>query len=148
MVSLGWYIKVKRGIRLIEPSDNKAADYMQRAEDDLKTMEKTEGYWQIISAYYSCYDALYSLLMKIGIKSEIHDCTISLMELLEFEKEEIELMKKLKDDRIDAQYYLKNVQLSDKVKVKSFVLKAKEKASNIDSDAIKTIREKLKKMTE
>jgi uncharacterized protein (UPF0332 family) len=38
--------------------------------------------WILTTAYYARYFALYALLTKIGIKSEIHDCTINLAKLL------------------------------------------------------------------
>ena len=36
--------------------------------------------------YYVCYNALYSLLVKCGIKCEIHDCNFKLMFLFDFDK--------------------------------------------------------------
>lgn len=38
--------------------------------------------WITTTAYYARYFALYALLMKIGVKSEIHDCTIAIAKLL------------------------------------------------------------------
>ena len=63
--------------------------------------------------------------MKCGIRCEIHDCTIELMELFGFTGDEVAFMKKLKDDRIQAQYYLKQVELKDQDGVKGFILKCK-----------------------
>ena len=42
--------------------------------------------WLATQKYYTEYLAAYSLLMKIGIKSEIHSCTIEIIRLLEKEK--------------------------------------------------------------
>ena len=44
--------------------------------------EKDEIDWISTTAYYARYFAFYALLQKCGIKSEIHDCTISLMSFL------------------------------------------------------------------
>ncbi|MEA2003961.1 MAG: hypothetical protein U9O53_03295 [archaeon] len=49
----------------------------------------------MITAYYACYNALYSILMKCGIKSEIHDCTIELMDFFDFEAKDIEFITQL-----------------------------------------------------
>lgn len=38
--------------------------------------------WVITTPYYARYFALYALLMKMGIKSEIHDCSIAIAQLL------------------------------------------------------------------
>lgn len=51
---------------------------------------------------------------------------IELMNLFEFNKEDIEFMKSLKEDRIQSQYYLKEKKLNDENKVKLFVLKCKK----------------------
>lgn len=56
------------------------------------------------------------------------------------------LSGKLKDDRIQSQYYLKNLQFTDEAKVKEFVLVVKEKANSIADEEIKEIREKLANM--
>jgi uncharacterized protein (UPF0332 family) len=45
-------------------------------------MQINETEWTATTAYYARYFALYALLMKIGAKSEIHDCTINIAQLL------------------------------------------------------------------
>ncbi|MEN6379840.1 MAG: hypothetical protein ABFD15_09720 [Methanofastidiosum sp.] len=32
--------------------------------------------WKIATAYYTLYFSLYAMLMRIGVKSEIHSCTV------------------------------------------------------------------------
>lgn len=144
MVSIKWCLKVKDGIRLVEPSDFKSQDYIERAEEDIAAMQTSVGHWKLITAYYACYDVLYALLMKIGIKSEIHDCSIKLMEMLDFKKEQIEFLKKLKKERIQVQYYLKNIPLENEDEVRTFVLDVKEKISNIKKEDINQIMAKIK----
>jgi uncharacterized protein (UPF0332 family) len=46
------------------------------------TLQIKEIDWIATTAYYARYFALYALLMKIGIKSEIHDCSIAIARLL------------------------------------------------------------------
>jgi uncharacterized protein (UPF0332 family) len=84
--ALVWCFKQKRGIRLIEPNQNLTKGYLKKATDALNTMTATmqinETEWTATTAYYARYFALYALLMKIGAKSEIHDCTINIAQLL------------------------------------------------------------------
>ena len=42
--------------------------------------------WIATHKYYTEYLAAYSLLMKIGIKSEIHSCTTEVIKILEGKK--------------------------------------------------------------
>ena len=93
-------------------------------------------------AYYSCYNALYSVLMKIGIKCEIHDCSIEMIKLIEgFNEEDYEFLSELKDKRIKVQYYLKKEELQKLDEVKTFVWKVKEVLNDLD---VVGIRNKLK----
>ena len=140
MVSLSWCLKQKKGIQLIEPSDNLCLAYLKDADDSLKIMLSIQGKWKVITAYYSCYNAFYALLLKAGIKSEIHDCTLALMHLFQFTAEDISFLSQLKTERIDAQYYLKNVLSPNDLQVKSFVLKCKHLAAQLDDDTIAKMR--------
>lgn len=100
MNKLDWCKKKKEGIEIVEPNENLAESYMNKSENSLKTMNTTPAEdWKITTAYYSCYQALYALLRRTGIKSEIHDCTIELMQFFDFTEEDIEFLKKLKDKR-------------------------------------------------
>ncbi|RLE38116.1 hypothetical protein DRJ17_04915 [Candidatus Woesearchaeota archaeon] len=140
MNKLKWCFEQKRGLEFIEPNANLSKEYIEEANDTLENMFVAKGKWRVIIAYYACYNALYSVLMKAGVKSEIHDCTIALMSILpDFEKEDIELIEALKRDRIDAQYYLKDVELKDESKIKAFVLKCKTLLNNLDIDEFRTI---------
>ena len=84
--------------------------------------------------------------MKCGIKCEIHDCSLDLMELFDFDSENIEFLKKLKGDRIQAQYHLKNIILKDESKVKKFILKCKTLLNDLDSEKIEKIRAEIKRI--
>ena len=53
----------------------------------LKNIKETKSnMWLATTKYYAEYFAVYSVLMKIGIKCEIHDCTIALVKFLENEE--------------------------------------------------------------
>ena len=143
MDKIEWCYKQKFGIRIIEPNEHIAKDYFKKAEESLTVMQTTKiNDWKIISAYYSCYYVLYALLQRIGIKCEIHECSIELMKFFNFKENEIEFIKKLKDKRIDSQYYTKKVNPVEENKIKDFILKCKEIEHKSD---FKQIREKVLK---
>src|SRR3989344_7062040 len=110
---LTWCCKQKKGIKLIDLKPHLSESYIKEADETLENMFLSKGKWKIITAYYACYNAIYAILMKCGIQCEIHECTIELMKLFNFASSEIEFMKKLKEDRIQTQYYLKNIELKD-----------------------------------
>lgn len=82
-----WCLCQKRGIQLTEPKPHLSKSYMEEADEALENVFSAKGKWRTITAYYACYSALYSILMKCGIKSEIHDCTLELMHLFDFSEE-------------------------------------------------------------
>lgn len=141
---LNWCKNQKNGIELISIKEHLSKSYILEADQTLIEMLKIDGKWKVITAYYSCYNALYSILMKCGIKCEIHSCSIQLMELFDFTKEEINILEQLKDDRIQAQYYLKEKKLEDENKVKDFISKCKLILSQLSTNQIENIRSNLK----
>jgi len=141
---ISWCMNQTRGIRLTEPKPHLSRSYMEEADDTLENVFSSTGKWKLITAYYACYNALYSILMKCGIRCEIHDCTIALMEFFGFTVSEIEYLADLKDDRIRAQYYLKDVQLKDEDDVKRFIIKCKSVLNDLDSEKINAVRKSLK----
>jgi uncharacterized protein (UPF0332 family) len=115
--------------------------------------EKDEIDWISTTAYYARYFAFYALLQKCGIKSEIHDCTISLMHFLFVQEnlieehfyKELQLAKEL---RVDTQYYVTEEIDLEKLKkdsetARSFVLKMEEVIENLSDKQIETIIYKL-----
>ena len=151
MADLEWCKKQDKGIKLIEPNNNLAEDYLKSAEETLsilKDIENKSNIWLATTKYYCEYFTVYALLMKIGIKSEIHDCTIEVCRLLEEEKilpqGVYKTLKKDKQLRIDNQYYLKNIKVSlDIDKIVNFVLSIKSIIKSLTLDEIKNIRKKL-----
>ena len=143
-----WCIKQKNGINLIELNPHLSESYMKEADETLENVFYAKGKWKTITAYYACYNAFYSLLMKCGIKCEIHDCSLELLNLFNFEKSEIILFKKLKDDRIQAQYYLKDIFLKDESSVKKFILKCKTILNDLNSEKIEQIRLIINKLSD
>ena len=152
-----WCWKQKRGIKLEEPNDNLCNAYIEKAKSALNMLdsaiEKEEIDWIATTAYYSRYFVLYALLQKCGIKSEIHDCTISLMHFLLVEENIVEEqvyaeLLLAKDLRVDTQYYVteqidKEKLKTDSATARSFVLNMEEVIENITETQIQKIRQKL-----
>ena len=145
---INWCCKQAKGIRLQEPSDNLSDSYIKRSQEDLLAMATAPAHWKVITAYYACYDILYALLMKCGIKCKIHDCSISLMQLLNFSEKETLFIEELKDDRINVQYYLKEITLKNENQVKEFVLNTEEKILQITNAQIQQLRDQLEDYSE
>ena len=134
MDKIKWCVGKKEGLALIEPNSNLAEAYTKKAEEALESMRlNTIKDWKISTAYYTIYFSLYSLLVRVGIKCEIHSCTI------EFAKQ---FLREYFKARIDSQYYVdrtvpdsqynKMVELAPEflVKCKSILIKLNEKKIN------------------
>ena len=141
---LRWCLKQKRGIKLIEEKEHLSDAYLAESDKTLENVKRTPGKWKIITAYYACYSAFYAILMKCGIKSEIHDCTLALLSLFNFSESEIKFIEELKESRIKVQYYLVENSLKDETKVKEFILKCKTILGEITTENIGEIRNKIK----
>ncbi len=148
MAGMKWCKQQKKGIKLISPNNNLAKEYMQTSEETLETLKSIKNksrIWLAATKYYCEYFAVYSLLMKTGIKSEIHECTIAISRLLEKNKimpsGYTTILEKDKNLRIDNQYYLKNkdVQINHNDLLK-FILTIKDINNKLTNDKIKNIR--------
>ena len=159
--NLVWCLKQKRGIRIIEPNPNLTKAYMKKAISALNTMTAAlkinETDWILTTGYYARYFALYALLMKMGIKSEIHDCTINLAKLLSnngiLTDSLAEDIAKAKQTRIDTQYYVEKEQNPKTIKrqveaARQFVLETEKAVENLTTEQINNIRTQLTKLKE
>ncbi|MFH0859855.1 MAG: HEPN domain-containing protein [Candidatus Altiarchaeota archaeon] len=150
-----WCIRQKRGIELIEPSENLAKAYLQKAEKALESMKANEGNteWEIPSGYYAMYFSVYAILMRLGVKSEIHSCTIEFVRVYlneYFTDEEMELLATSQEARIDAQYYVGrriNIRIHQKIirEAPDLMIKCKNILPKISDSKIGEIREDLRK---
>ena len=152
MDKLSWCKKQKSGIQLIDPNINLSEEYLEKAENALKAVKALEGNkeWQISSAYYAMYFSLYAILMRIGVKCEIHDCTIEIMRqaLNQFNQEDVKLLRKSLKARIDTQYYTdRTVEEQQRMTMVEnavkFHLKCREICIRLSEAEIKSIREIL-----
>ena len=154
MVSIYWCCKQKSGIRKIEVNENLAESYLKMAENAIGTMNREKNYnltFSISACYYSMYYSLYAILMKIGIKCEIHACTIEFMKQFLnkfYSQENIQLIKKAFDLRNISQYHVEkiiNKKDSELIieQAPSFVTKSKEILSQLNQNQINKIREEI-----
>jgi uncharacterized protein (UPF0332 family) len=154
MVEIKWCVKKKEGISIIEPNSNVSKVYIKKAEDALKSMRiNTIKEWKIATSYYSLYFSLYSILTKIGIKSEIHSCTIAFAKTFlknYFDKKDFNFLEDSLKARIDSQYYI-NKTISDEQFIKMmkqtpyFLIKCKSILIKLNEKRVYEIRDLVKK---
>ncbi|MEK6815990.1 MAG: HEPN domain-containing protein [Nanoarchaeota archaeon] len=110
MDKIKWCAGKKEGLSLIEPNSNLAEAYIKKAEDALQSMRvNVIKDWKISTAYYTLYFSLYSILARIGIKCEIHSCTIAFAKRFLkdfFSEEDLDFAEDSMKARIDSQYYV------------------------------------------
>ncbi|MFQ5621566.1 MAG: HEPN domain-containing protein [Candidatus Nanoarchaeia archaeon] len=154
-----WCLHKRRGITLEEPNNNLCQAYLKKAHSALNMLkaaqENQEPEWIATTAYYARYFALYALLQECGIKSEIHDCTIALLEYLFIEEKLIPKiyhteLEEAKQFRIDTQYYVTEAidtkRLNDNAtKTQHFILQIEEAIDKITAKQITKLRDKLQK---
>ncbi|MFT4310457.1 MAG: hypothetical protein ACMXYC_02395 [Candidatus Woesearchaeota archaeon] len=118
--NLDWCKKQASGISQMHYTQEVALAYIAKARKTVSLISSDEEEWIVIKSYYACYHALYAIVVKCGIKCEIHDCTIKLMDILGFSRDDREFMKNLKKDRVSVQYYLR-MRTGDIQRVKRFL---------------------------
>lgn len=151
---LKWCTKQKKGIRIVPESATLQKAYLKKSGESLKSMNANakEGIdeWVVSTSYYAKYFAVYALLSRIGIKCEIHDCTISLFEYLfasTIQAKFIQDLQQSKDDRVDAQYYTQTTKINQKELIANttdFVLEIEEIIDKLTPAEIATLRLKIK----
>ena len=149
-----WCLDQNRGIRQVKPSENLVRAYLDKSRNALKSMEVNakEGIieWAVSAGYYAKYFVVYALLSKIGVKCEIHDCTIALFEYLfgrDVPPQIIQEFRKSKEDRIEMQYYTRKISIDlEKLmkRTKIFVLDIEKILDGLNSDRIMELQNILK----
>ena len=155
MSKLNWCIRQRAGITLVEPNPNLADAYLKKAEDSLVsiTINKIRD-WKISTAYYTIYFSLYAILMKLGVKCEIHSCTIEFAKHFlkdYFKEDEFDLLEDSLKARIDSQYYvdkrIKDEQFQEMIKTApKFFVKCKLIIEKINENKVNSIRKELKQI--
>ena len=153
-----WCFKQKKGIKLVKPNENLCNAYLKKSNNALKSMylnmESKIYEWAVEAAYYARYYAVYALLQKLGIKSEIHDCSIISIKYLFQNKISLELIEELekaKEQRINLVYYTnKNIpekEIKDNINaVPSFLLEIEKLISELRTEEINDLRKNLNKI--
>ena len=149
MDKIKWCVETKKGLSLIEPNSNLAEAYIKKAEEALESMRiNIIKDWKISTAYYTLYFSLYSILTKIGIKCEIHSCTIEFAKRFlsdYFNKEELDFTEDSLKARIDSQYYIDRTVPDDQynkmmMKAPEFLVKCKSILIQLNEKKINEIR--------
>jgi len=150
---LRWCKRQNKGIRIVNASNNLTKAYLEKSRNALKSMEVNANAgiteWAISAAYYARYFAVYALLSRIGVRCEIHDCTIALFNYFfgsDVQADMVGQLRQSKQDRIDAQYYSKTIKVDFndlKSQAKQFVLVMEKLINSLDAQAINALRSKL-----
>lgn len=146
----------KSGLKLVSPNENLVKVYKRKSKSALNMLdsakEKQENDWILDISYYAKYFIVYALFMKVGIKSEIHDCTIfalkSLFVDLGIVGENIyEELFKSKELRVDSLYYDKDFGRKEIFKraktAPEFCLKVESIINNLSNEEISKVRKKF-----
>lgn len=153
-----WCSRQRKGIRLTDPNDNLCKAYLRKSNSSLRAMNLNMGAglrdWAVDGAYYARYHAIYALLQKCGIESEIHECSIALMRFLfrdRFAGRLLEELETAKSHRIDLVYYTDRLVPEEDIQrniasAPAFVLHVEKIISALnDMDEIKGLRQRLKR---
>ena len=150
MVSIKWCMQQKNGIKLVEPNNNMSSSYIKMVEESVGILNNVQksNIWTATTSYYIFYYSLYSLMLKIGVKCEIHSCSIEFMKkfLTNFyNKTDFDMMEKAFSARISLQYYADRpvahlVIEQSKSYCKDFFIKTKDILSKITESQILSIR--------
>ena len=148
-----WCLNKKDGIEFVEPNQNRASSYINMAQESIKELDNVKSsIWKATITYYGFYYSLYALMMRIGVKCEIHSCSLEFMKQLLgdfYSDKDIEMINKAFSARIDLQYYAnRSVDAKAIEQAKSycrgFFIKTNDIMADILDSQIKSIRNKLK----
>ena len=154
MDKIRWCAGKKEGLSLIEPNSDLAKAYIKKAEEALESMRvNIIKDWRISTAYYTIYFSLYSVLMKLGVKCEIHSCTIGFAKrfLNEFfEEKELDFTEDSLKARVDSQYYIDRTVPDEQYnkmvqKAPEFLVKCKSVIIKLNEKKVNEIRDKFQK---
>ena len=153
-------LKSEGKLKLIEPSEDVCASYLEKADNSFKAakllLENNLLENSISMSYYAMYNSLTALLFKTGIKCENHAGSILLLKELFGKNDLFELVSFAKKERIDKQYYVsskQNIALTEEsskdmlIKSEEFLVQMKLAITNISNSDIEMAREKFNAVT-
>ncbi|MDP2750892.1 MAG: hypothetical protein Q8O89_08740 [Nanoarchaeota archaeon] len=156
MVSISWCLSQKKGIKISSPNENMSDSYLRMAEESIGILGRVEKskIWTATTAYYIFYYSLYAMMLRLGIKCEIHSCSLELMKKLLndfYSDRDIEMIEKAFSARSDLQYYADRPvddRTIEEVRTycKQFYIKTKDILSKITESEINSVRETLIKI--
>ncbi len=154
--NLSFCFKQSKGLKLINPNENLVEVYKKKSKLALNMLssaiEKEEFDWILDISYYAKYFIVYALFMKTGIKSEIHDCTISALKHLFVDEKIISQniyneLEKSKELRVGALYYDKDFGKGEILeranKSSEFCLEVEQFLDKISEEIINQVRNKF-----
>ncbi len=151
---LKWCSKQSKGIKIVNDSINLQKAYLKKSENAIKSMDVNAtasiDEWVVSTSYYAKYFAIYALLSRIGVKCEIHDCTLSVFEYLfsgEVPPTFIQNLQQSKGDRVGAQYYTGVIKINPSKLIadtKAVVLMIQEIINNLNQSKIIALQGKLR----
>ncbi len=152
MDKLKWCLR--KGMVLVEPNERLAKGYLKMAEDSFGTMDREKdknSVFSISAGYYLIYYSLYAVMQKIGVKCEIHSCSIEFMKLFLMDfywEEDVRLIETAFSVRNTLQYYVdKMVNKKDLEMVwgeaYSFFVVSRDIILKLDDSKINKIRSQL-----
>lgn len=154
MDKIKWCAGKKEGLSIIEPNPDLANAYIKKAEEALESMRvNIIKDWKISTAYYTIYFSLYAVLMKLGVKCEIHSCTIEFAKrfLKEyFEEPDLDFTEDSLKARVDSQYYIDRTVPDEQYnkmiqKTPEFLVKCKSVIIKLNEKKVNEIRDKFQK---
>ena len=154
MDKIQWCLGKREGLSIVEPNSNLANAYIKKAEEALASMRvNIVKDWKISTAYYTIYFSLYALLTKIGVKCEIHSCTIEYAKRFlkdYFEDVEFHFIEECFKARVDSQYYIDRTVPDEQYqkmleKAPEFLVKCKSILIKLNEKKVNEIRDNLER---
>lgn len=153
---LSWCLRQSKGIKLVRPSENLVRAYVEKSRNALRAMEVNAKAgiveWAVSAGYYAKYFSVYALLSEIGVKCEIHDCTIALFNYLFSDSVSPGIIRELyqsKEDRIEMQYFVREVKVDLYrliAETRDFVFEMEKLMDGLNSERVGLLRNKLKNL--
>lgn len=156
MEKISWCKQQKSGLKLIRSNIEISQGYLKMAEDSIGTMNREKDkniVFSVSAGYYAIYYSIYSIMQKIGVKSEIHSCSISFAkEFLNkfYSKDDFRLIEIAFSLRNTLQYYVgRNVNKKELellwINTYDFFVKSRNILVKLNEKRIEEIRSLLRK---
>ena len=148
----------KRGIRLVEPSECLRRAYAGKSHDSMRMLQSSidqgAADWAYSASYHAMYFSAYAVLMRAGLKCEIHDCVMVLIGRLFGDSIDAGLVGDFKTAKkmwVEAMYYTTvagQVEDADRLTAttRRFVLSMEELADCLNNEEIEAARARLRQV--